>query len=1057
MHVKTAIQRSVAGLFCPVLLLVFFASFPSDVWASPWEKSPVPIGDSHVLGSSNALVTIVQFADFESDSSARAQETLRGLRRMFRRNLRIVFKHHPASNHDLGGLAAKAVEAAGEQRQFWRMHDLLWTNPRTLSREQLFFYARRLGLNMKRFRAAIDSARLDAKIREDQLLATRLKVSTSPHFFINGVAVSASQPLIRIVRIVDKQLAEAKALAKKLKRRRDLYPLMSRFNFYAGQSRIGEVVPMDLHNVRDSIKVPVGQSYFKGSADALVTIVEFAEFQCPFCARAQPTLDKILERYKQDVRVVFKHNPLPFHKDAPLAAQAALAAGEQGKFWEMQDLLWEDTKALKESNLLEYAEKVGLDLAKFKADLRSEKIKKMIADDQSVARKTGARGTPHFFINGKRLTGAQPFPNFVKVIDAELEAARAELQRGTPKGEIYAKMADKNYAPAAPRKPRGDSANDSKVVYKVPIGESPTKGGNRPLVTIIEFSDFKCGFCGRVLNTLDQILETYGDDVQIVFKHNTQRTRDMSAALAAMAASKQGKFWEMHDLLFDNMRNHSAKDINAYAQRLGLNMFKFEKDLKDPKLTAAIKADEKVANTFAARGTPHFFINGRRLVGAQPLRNFKKLIDEELEKAKAELKKGTSRGQIYAAVTSQGKTKAEASARPRRKPPTVDNVVYKVPIGDSYARGGREPLVTIIQFTDFKCGFCGRALKTLDEINKIYGNKVKVVVKHNTQRTRDASASKAALAAGQQGKFFEMHDLLFQNMRKQMPADLKAYAKQIGLNMVKFEKDLNSPEIAAAIQADEKVANTFAARGTPHFFINGRRLRGAQPLQNFKKLIDEEIKKAEALLKAGTPRSKIYARITAKGAAAAQAPSRPRPKEDKTIYTVPIGPNDMVVGNPHAPITIVEFGDFQCPFCRRAAETVALLRKAYGNKLRFVFKHNPLSFHKNAPLAAEAVLAAAAQGKGWEMHDILFKNQQALARPQLEKYAAKLGINMSKFKDALDSRKYKAQISVDQKLAGELKARGTPHFFINGRRLAGAQPYPRFEALIDELLDAQGN
>ena len=803
---------------------------------------------------------------------------------------------------------------------------------------------------------------------------------------------------------------------------------------------------------KDSTKVPVGKSYFKGPADALVTIVEFSEFQCPFCTRVQPTLNKILDMYKQDVRIVFKHNPLPFHKDAPLAAQAALAAGEQGKFWEMHDLLWKDTKALKETNLLEYAKKAGLDMAKFKADLKSDKIKKMLAEDQAAARKADARGTPHFFINGKRLSGAQPFPNFKKVIDAELEAAKAELKKGTPKSEIYAKMADKNYAPAAPRKPRGGGADDSKVVYKVPVGKSYTKGGKEPLVTIVEFSDFKCGFCGRVLKTLDQILKTYGDDVQIVFKHNTQRTRDASASLATLAAGEQGKFWEMHDLLFKNMRKQKAEDIKGYAQQLGLNVAKFEKDLKDPKLTAAIKADEKVANTFAARGTPHFFVNGRRLVGAQPFPNFKKLIDEELKKAKAELKKGTPRGQIYAAVTAKGKTKAQAPARPQRKPPAVDKTVYKVPTGDSYAKGGKEPLVTIVEFTDFKCGFCGRVLKTLDEINKTYGDKVKVVVKHNTQRTRDASASKAALAAGEQGKFFEMHDLLFKNMRKQKPEDIKGYAKQIGLNMARFEKDLNSPKIAAAIKADEKVANTFAARGTPHFFINGRRLRGAQPLPNFKKLIDEEIKKAEALLKAGTPRSKIYAAVTAKGATKAQAPSRPQPKEDKTVYKVPVGPNDMVKGKKNAPITIVEFSEFECPFCSRVNPTIAQIQKEYGDKVRVVFKHNPLSFHKNAPLAAEAALAAAAQNKGWEMHDILFKNQKALKRPELEKYAAELGLNMGKFKAALDSGKYKAQIAADQKLAGELKARGTPHFFINGRRLAGAQPYPRFKALIDEML-----
>ena len=172
----------------------------------------------------------------------------------------------------------------------------------------------------------------------------------------------------------------------------------------------------------------MGASFAAGPADALVTIIEFSEFQCPFCKRVIPTVNKIKETYKDDVRIVFKHNPLPFHKDAPLAAQAALAAGEQGKFWEMHDLLFTDTKALKQSNIDGYAKKLGLDLKKFATDLNSKKVKDAIAADQKLARSVGARGTPHFFINGKRLSGAQPFDNFKKEIDAQLVAAKAELK-----------------------------------------------------------------------------------------------------------------------------------------------------------------------------------------------------------------------------------------------------------------------------------------------------------------------------------------------------------------------------------------------------------------------------------------------------------------------------------------------------------------------------------------------------------------------------------------------------------------------------------------------------
>ena len=110
----------------------------------------------------------------------------------------------------------------------------------------------------------------------------------------------------------------------------------------------------------DVFKVPVGDSYSKGPADALVTIVEFSDFQCPFCSRANPTLEKVAQEYGDKVRVVFKHQPLPFHKDARLASKYAIAAGKQGKFWEMHDKLFANNKALKESDLKGYASALGL-------------------------------------------------------------------------------------------------------------------------------------------------------------------------------------------------------------------------------------------------------------------------------------------------------------------------------------------------------------------------------------------------------------------------------------------------------------------------------------------------------------------------------------------------------------------------------------------------------------------------------------------------------------------------------------------------------------------------
>jgi protein-disulfide isomerase len=154
-------------------------------------------------------------------------------------------------------------------------------------------------------------------------------------------------------------------------------------------------------------------------------------------------------------------------------------------------------------------------------------------------------------------------------------------------------------------------------------------------------------------------------------------------------------------------------------------------------------------------------------------------------------------------------------------------------------------------------------------------------------------------------------------------------------------------------------------------------------------------------------------------------------------------------GSSKAQVTIVEFSDFQCPFCSRVLPTLDKLIKDYPDKIRVFFKHNPLPFHSDAPLAAQAAVAAEAQGKFWQMHDILFKNQQNIKRPDLEKYAKEIGLNMDKFKAAIDSHKFAAQIEADTKQGSELGVSGTPAAFVNGQLVSGAQPVEAFKKIVE--------
>jgi protein-disulfide isomerase len=153
-----------------------------------------------------------------------------------------------------------------------------------------------------------------------------------------------------------------------------------------------------------------------------------------------------------------------------------------------------------------------------------------------------------------------------------------------------------------------------------------------------------------------------------------------------------------------------------------------------------------------------------------------------------------------------------------------------------------------------------------------------------------------------------------------------------------------------------------------------------------------------------------------------------------------------------APIQIIEFSDFQCPYCQRAYPAIEQVLKTYGDRIHFVYRHYPLPNHPNAQPAAEASECAAEQGKFWAYHDKLFANPSRLSLADLKQHAADLGLDGPTFDACVDTRKYKAQVEADAKAGQEAGVNGTPAFFINGRILSGAQPFEAFKRIIDDEL-----
>ncbi len=618
--------------------------------------------------------------------------------------------------------------------------------------------------------------------------------------------------------------------------------------------------------------------------------------------------------------------------------------------------------------------------------------------------------------------------------------------------------------------------DDNVERLKVPVSDDqPMKGVKDALVTIVEFSDFQCPFCSRVNPTMARILKEYDGKVRILWRHSPLPFHKDAplAHQASIEAFKQGgskKFWAMHDKLFGDQKSLGRETLEKHAKALALDMGAFKKALDSNAHMGVIQADLQIASKIGARGTPGFFINGRKLAGAQPFEKFKEVIDEEIAAAEGLLKKGVKRQQLYAAFMKNAKEKAEdpKPQQPQQARAQPDpNAVYKVPVDGNPSKGPADALVTIVEVSDFECPFCSRVQPTMKQIKEQYGNDVRFVWFNNPLpfHKNAGPAHQTAMEAFDQGgndKFWAMHDKLFDNRTALSRADLEKYGQELGLNVAQLKSAIDNNEHQAAIEKDQKLAAQLGARGTPSFFINGRNLRGAQPFEAFKKVIDEELAKAHKLVAAGTPRSKVYEESIKNGATSpqtigggnAEAPARPDPNK---IYNIAVTDDSPSYGPKNAKVVIQEFSDFECPFCGRVNPTIQQIKQEYAGKVRIVWRHFPLPFHQNAQLAHEASMEVHRQGgdeKFWAYHDKLFANQRALSRANLEQYAQEVGgINMAQFKSALDSHRHAARINQDKQAVTKAGAQiGTPSFFINGKLLQGAQPFPAFKAAIDAAL-----
>jgi protein-disulfide isomerase len=395
-------------------------------------------------------------------------------------------------------------------------------------------------------------------------------------------------------------------------------------------------------------RVPLIGAKIRGSDKALVTIVEMSDYACPFCKKAHATMEALMGEYHGRVRLAVFENPLPFHKTAKPAAKWAFAAGEQGKYWQARDTLFENQKKLDDEGLAALAKDLHLDPERLERDAASQAAERFVQGGLDLAKSLGVKGTPTFFVNGARIIGAQNVGAFRAAIEEALGRANEMVARGVRPENVYSEILKtaSPYKPAAAEPAKADGRNcgdgcgeDPKAeppgegeIFDVEVGDVPIRGAANAPITIVVFTDFECPFCQKGEATVRAVEKEYGQKVRVAYKSYPLPFHDHArlASKAALAAHRQGKFFEYKEILFAHQDALGRAALLEYAAQAGLDASRFEKDLDDPAIERAIQADEAQVKRLEIGGTPTFFINGRKLAGAQPIAAFRAQIDAVL-------------------------------------------------------------------------------------------------------------------------------------------------------------------------------------------------------------------------------------------------------------------------------------------------------------------------------------------------------------------------------------------------------------------------------------------
>lgn len=507
-----------------------------------------------------------------------------------------------------------------------------------------------------------------------------------------------------------------------------------------------------------------------------VVAVIFSDFHEPSCAEVSPLLEELAKARHLRLQQIVKQAPndpaaIPAH-------EAAMAAGAQGQFRAMQDLLFKKPDATPE-DFDSMAHTLRLDIQRFHQALEHHEFRDAVLQDIAEARGLGVHSTPTLFVNGSRVDG----------IEALRSAVRGAVTSAPPTWESL-----------------------PIETLTLDFSGSPSSGPEKAPITIVEFTDFRCGFCRINSRILTELTAAYPGKIRRIFKHYSHDSGDVGALphLASLAANQQGKFWEMHHSIMTRPLDNRA-DLLDRARSMGLQMDTFEKNLVDPQFKALLARDSSEGEHLGIHATPTTFLNGRRVVGRQSLETWKKHVDELL---------GTTPSKVTGPPSpSESGTSASIVSALALGPEEATFLVEAfVDVGDP----GASNLVAILkQFADERPA-------------------IRVQFKNlpNPQLPGHVLLHESLMAAAAQNRFWPMLTAIVSSEGSRDVAELTRMARGLGMDTNRFIASLTNHEQLPIINVDVTEGRQRGLHGSA-VFINGTRFEGEPTVENWARQMEE--------------------------------------------------------------------------------------------------------------------------------------------------------------------------------------------------------------------------